>query len=227
MLALLTHSLLALSIPSRPAIGAAWSATAVSRPAQPLVARSARCASPNMLWLEAGVDGVSFTDAFISNGVTFDTFVPQPFWILMIAAGGTKVSKKVMGDYGIGVILVLGLVHLAIVVLAASENGGEGTAPILLFADEFDPSKDQLGVMTQLFAFRNFCAEEWPHVLIWDLFVGRAVWRDGLSRGIVTWHSVLLTNLIGPPGLVLHALTCLFTGNALPLAVGGSVPEEE
>merc|ERR1719258_247393 len=40
-----------------------------------------------MLWLEAGVDGVSFTDAFISNGVTFDTFVPQPFWILMIAAG--------------------------------------------------------------------------------------------------------------------------------------------
>ena len=145
-----------------------------------------------------------------------------------IAAGGTKVSKKVMGDYGIGVILVLGLVHLAIVVLAASENGGEGTAPILLFADEFDPSKDQLGVMTQLFAFRNFCAEEWPHVLIWDLFVGRAIWLDGLSRGtIVTWHSVLLTNLIGPPGLVLHALTCLFTGNALPLAVGGSVPEEE
>ena len=109
----------------------------------------------------------------------------------------------------LGVILVLGLVHLAIVVLAASENGGEGTAPILLFADEFDPSKDQLGVMTQLFAFRNFCAEEWPHVLIWDLFVGRAIWLDGLSRGIVTWHSaVLLTNLIGPPGLVLHALTC-------------------
>ena len=228
MLVLLTHSLLALSSPPRPAIGATRSAAAVSRPAQPLVARSAaRCASPNMLWLEAGVDGVTLSDAFISNGVTFDTFVPQPFWILMIAAGGTKVSKKVMGDYGIGVILVLGLVHLAIVVLAASENGGEGTAPILLFADEFDPSKDQLGVMTQLFAFRNFCAEEWPHVLIWDLFVGRAIWLDGLSRGIVTWHSVLLTNLIGPPGLVLHALTCLFTGNALPLAVGGSVPEEE
>ena len=156
MLVLLTHSLLALSSPPRPAIGATRSAAAVSRPAQPLVARSAaRCASPNMLWLEAGVDGVSFTDAFISNGVTFDTFVPQPFWILMIAAGGTKVSKKVMGDYGIGVILVLGLVHLAIVVLAASENGGEGTAPILLFADEFDHTLFEIGAKSCVFFTQN------------------------------------------------------------------------
>ena len=177
-----------------------------------------------MLWLEAGVDGVSFTDAFISNGVTFDTFVPQPFWILMIAAGGTKVSKKVMGDYGIGVILVLGLVHLAIVVLAASENGGEGTAPILLFADEFDPSKDQLGVMTQLFAFRNFCAEEWPHVLIWDLFVGRLIWLDGVDRDIVCWHSLLLTNFIGPPGLLLHAATSALSGKGLP-TLGGAAED--
>ena len=59
-----------------------------------------------------------------------------------------------MGDY-IGVILVLGLVHLAIVVLAASRMAARAPRRSF-FADEFDPSKDQLGVMTQLFAFRNF-----------------------------------------------------------------------
>ena len=35
-------------------------------------------------------------------------------------------------------------------------------------------------------------------------------WRDrleGRRRNIFTSHSVLLTNLIGPPGLLLHVLT--------------------
>jgi len=41
----------------------------------------------------------------------------------------------------------------------------------------------------------------------WDLLVGRFIWLDGLKRGIFTSHSVLLSNLIGPPGLLLHWLT--------------------
>jgi len=55
-------------------------------------------------------------------------------------------------------------------------------------------------------------AEEWSHVLTWDLFIGRYIWLDGLRRGIFTSHSVLLSNLIGPPGLLLHWLTCLVLG---------------
>ena len=101
------------------------------------------------------------------------------------------------------------------------------TAPLDLFNKLFDANEDGLQTYLELGTYRNFAAEEWTHVLIWDLFVGRYIWLDGRRRGIFTPHSVLLTNLIGPPGLVLHALTCLFTGNALPLAVGGSVPEEE
>ena len=42
--------------------------------------------------------------------------------------------------------------------------------------------------------------------------MGRWIWLDGLRRGVFTPHSVLLCNLIGPPGLLLHWLTCLVTG---------------
>lgn len=58
--------------------------------------------------------------------------------------------------------------------------------------------------------------EEWSHVLTWDLFVGRWIWLDGIERKIFTPHSVLLTNLIGPPGLLLHFITCFLSGKGLP-----------
>lgn len=35
------------------------------------------------------------------------------------------------------------------------------------------------------------------------------------SSGIFTSHSVLFSNLIGPPGLLLHWITCIVTGNGL------------
>jgi hypothetical protein len=148
----------------------------------------------------------------IDLGVKIGTFAPQYLWLLMILAPNREITRKVM--LPLEPIVALSLVHLAIVVLAASQD--QGTAPIMIFADVFDPSQSQLDGMEKLFAYRNFVAEEWPHVLIWDLFVGRFIWLDGLRRGIFTPHSVLLTNLIGPPGLLLHALTCLVTGKGLP-----------
>jgi len=63
-----------------------------------------------------------------------------------------------------------------------------------------------------MMTYSNFVSEEWSHVLTWDLFVGRWIWLDGLRRGIFTPHSVLLCNLIGPPGLLLHFATCAVTG---------------
>jgi hypothetical protein len=59
----------------------------------------------------------------------------------------------------------------------------------------------------------------WPcrQVLIWDLFVGRAIWLDSLERGTpFTWSSLLLTNGIGPPGMLLYVLLCLVSGRGLP-----------
>ena len=143
-------------------------------------------------------------------------------WVLMVAAPASKLTRQVMGP--VGPILGLTLVHLVIVLLAASSPGG--TEPVLIFADVFDPSQSQLDGMVRLFQVRDFVAEEWPHVLIWDLFVGRAIWLDGLGRGVTTAPSLLLTNLIGPPGLLLYAAWCLVSGAGLP-ALGYDPTEEE
>ena len=131
-----------------------------------------------------------------------------------------QITKKVMGGYG--GIIAFALVHLFIVVVSASQP--DGTAPIAEFSDVFDPSGDPQKAMVGMMRYPNFVTEEWSHVLTWDLFVGRWIWLDGLKRGIFTPHSVLLTNLIGPPGLLLHFATCLVTGKGI---VGNEVPEEE
>ena len=54
--------------------------------------------------------------------------------------------------------------------------------------------------------------------------MGQWIWQDGLRRGIFTAHSVLLTNLIGPPGLLLHFLTCAVTGKGFPPAMAAEEP---
>jgi len=117
-----------------------------------------------------------------------------------------------MGGYEI--LTITSLVHFFIV--AASIAQPDGTAPMAEFADVFDPAGDPQKAMVGMMQYPNFVSEEWSHVLTWDLFVGRWIWLDGLKRGIFTSHSVLLCNLIGPPGLLLHWATCLVTGKGLP-----------
>eukprot|EP00546_Thalassionema_frauenfeldii_P006857 CAMPEP_0178919916 /NCGR_PEP_ID=MMETSP0786-20121207/14707_1 /TAXON_ID=186022 /ORGANISM="Thalassionema frauenfeldii, Strain CCMP 1798" /LENGTH=190 /DNA_ID=CAMNT_0020593909 /DNA_START=162 /DNA_END=734 /DNA_ORIENTATION=- len=150
----------------------------------------------------------------IEAGVSFDTFAPQFLWLPMIVAPESDLTKKIMGTNGIALILGLALVHLAIVVTAAAQEGA--LDQILIFKEVFEPSNSQLGGMQKLFQYPNFVAEEWPHVLIWDLFVGRMIWLDGLERGIDTRISLSFCNFIGPPGLLIHAATCVLTGKGLP-----------
>ena len=108
--------------------------------------------------------------------------------------------------------------------MVVSASQPDGTAPMAEFSDVFDPSGDPQQAMVGMMRYPNFVTEEWSHVLTWDLFVGRFIWLDGIKRGIFTPHSVLLTNLIGPPGLLLHFATCLVTGKGIP---GNEVPEED
>jgi len=152
----------------------------------------------------------------IDAGVTFDTFAPQFLWLPMVVSPKSSITRAIMGP--ITPILALSLVHLVIVLTAASAPGG--TEPILIFADVFDPSKNQLDGMTHLFEVRDFVAEEWPHVLLWDIFVGRAIWLDATARGVprtLLAPSLLMTNAIGPPGLLLYALVCVASGRGLPV----------
>lgn len=152
----------------------------------------------------------------IDEAVSVVTFAPQPLWLLMIAAPRARFTQEIMGP--IGPLLALSLIHFLIVVTAASQPGG--TEPIALFGDVFDPAKSQLDGMVRLFEVRAFVAEEWPHVLIWDLLAGRMIWLDGLARGFpakLLAPSLLLCNGIGPPGLLLHVAISLLSGRGLPL----------
>lgn len=153
---------------------------------------------------------------FLSNEnikVAFNvaTFGPQILWLLMILIPNAKITKSIMGGYR--PIVTFSLVHLFIVVAAASQD--QGTAPLVEFNDVFNPAGDPQAAMIGMMKYPNFVSEEWSHVLTWDLFVGRWIWLDGLQRGIFTSHSVLLCNLIGPPGFLLHCATCILSGKGL------------
>lgn len=161
-------------------------------------------------FVSAGMGNV-LSNENIKQAFSLATFGPQFLWILLVLFPNTNITKKVMGGYG--GILVFSLLHLFIVVASASQESG--TAPIQEFNGVFDPTGDPQAAMIGMMKYPNFVSEEWSHVLTWDLFVGRWIWLDGLKRGIFTPHSVLLTNLIGPPGFLLHCATCLFTGKGI------------
>ena len=148
----------------------------------------------------------------IEAGVSFDTFAPQFLWLLIIGFPEAEITRKVMGP--INPILGLALVHLIIVLVAVAQEGALGQ--VLIFQEVFDPSMSQLAGMQKLFEIPNFVAEEWPHVLIWDLFVGRQIWIEGLERGINTRLSLAFCNFIGPPGALVFVATSLLSGKGLP-----------
>lgn len=80
------------------------------------------------------------------------------------------------------VVLFFALTHFFVVAASIVQPGA--TAPLLEFNDVFNPSKDsQAAFMNMVTNYPNFVAEEWSHVLTWDLFVGRWIWLDGLKRG--------------------------------------------
>lgn len=157
-------------------------------------------------------DAIGSSADSIKTAFSVATFLPQPFWLFLILLPNAGITKKLFGN--LNLITVFCLVHFFIVVTSIMEPGG--TAPMAEFNDVFDPSGDPQAAMIGMMRYPNFVSEEWSHVLTWDLFVGRAIWLDGLKRGVFTSHSVLLCNLIGPPGYLLHLATCLVTGKGLP-----------
>eukprot|EP00542_Grammatophora_oceanica_P021168 CAMPEP_0194034822 /NCGR_PEP_ID=MMETSP0009_2-20130614/7255_1 /TAXON_ID=210454 /ORGANISM="Grammatophora oceanica, Strain CCMP 410" /LENGTH=222 /DNA_ID=CAMNT_0038675907 /DNA_START=48 /DNA_END=716 /DNA_ORIENTATION=+ len=164
-----------------------------------------------------GMDTVSNSDLLtspeaIKQAFSLATFLPQPFWGFLILAPNAKITRQILGDYKVPILL--SLVHLFIVSDSILQPGG--TAPITEFSGVFDPAGAPQQSMMGMMRYPSFVSEEWSHVLTWDLFVGRWIWLDGLERGVFTPHSTLLCNLIGPPGLLLHVFTSLVTGKGLP-----------
>jgi len=161
------------------------------------------------------------TPTVVSQAFNVITFLPQYLWLLMVLAPDWSVTRKIMTP--LWPTLLFAAVHLFIVFNVASTNT-DNMSDFTELAKVFDPSvsanllsnfSPQQSMMN-LMKSPGFVSEEWSHVLAWDVFVGRWIYLDGQRRGIFASHSVLLCNLIGPPGLLSHAATCLITGKGLP-----------
>lgn len=166
-------------------------------------------AAPAAASATALLAATAFSDpSGISQAFFLVTFVPQNFWLLLVFAPNWKFTRRVFEP--LWPLCIVAAAHLFIVGASAGQPPEAGTAPIDLFNNLFNPvilNDKGIEVYQELSEYKNFAAEEWTHELTWDLFVGRWIWLEGRRRQIFTSHSVLLTNLIGPPGLLLHVLT--------------------
>ena len=98
----------------------------------------------------------SFRLAFGTNDIAtafnVATFLPQPFWLLMVLAPNSDLTKKLMGSWFS--ILSFSLVHLFIVVVSAAQ--ADGTAPIAEFSKVFDPAGNPQQAMLGMMTYPNF-----------------------------------------------------------------------
>lgn len=209
------------------ASGGDVTSTSIGRSRRPGLAASSLCVATAALMNAAPSDAAEVLPEMVAS-FNLATFSPQVFWLLMILAPTSPVTRAVMGSW-IPVILAASI-HFFVDSVGFTQPGALEEAA--KFGQVFDPTIPPTqwasGEVTgPLEGFRsmlenpNFVTEEWAHVLTWDLFVGRWMWLDALARDVpFLGPSLLLTNFTGPPGLILYFLVCLFTGKGLP-----SVPE--
>lgn len=151
------------------------------------------------------------------------TSLPQPFFLWLIVFPKSQFTKRFLGN--IQVPVVMALLYLAVVVssvvLANSASPGGATASLNEFMGVFSPSGDPQAALVHLAQTSpDLVAALWCHLLAWDFFAAWWIWRDGVKRDIVTSHSVLLCNLLGPVGLLSHWITCGLSGKPVLEDIG-------
>lgn len=123
-------------------------------------------------------------------GLTFA--LAAPFWALMIMAPRWSWTARIVDS---PLIVAPVLLVYAILVLPAL-----GTVLPVVALPTLDGVRDLLGT-------DSGAAAAWAHMIGFDLFVGRWIWRDGRERGIPALLAapvLVLTILLGPLGLAVH-----------------------
>ncbi|MET8908757.1 ABA4-like family protein [Micromonospora sp. NPDC004551] len=118
--------------------------------------------------------------------------VAAPFWALMILTPRWSWTARIVGSPLI--VLPVLLIYAILVLPALGRVLPVVTAPTLAGV------RDLLGSV-------DGAAAAWAHMIGFDLFVGRWMWRDGLERGVpalVMAPLLVLTILLGPLGLAVH-----------------------
>ena len=122
--------------------------------------------------------------------------IPMPWWLLMIFAPKTRLTQRLTRNYAI--FLLLGLLYLIFLVL------GLGGLPAGAGFDfGFNAIQQSLAQSDLLFV------GAWIHYLVFDLFVGFWIYKEGLRRDIPVWQTsicLLFTLMAGPLGLALFLI---------------------
>ena len=150
------------------------------------------------------------------RGLVSPDVIAQPFvianstvcipWLMMVLAPNWSITQKTFkSEWSM---IVPGLVFAFFFVAAAFI---ETSSPIellqkvkFLFIDAIaDPEK----MREFLSSGPGYAAQDWIHLIAWDLIGGRWIYLDGLEKKVPTWHSLLITFGGGPLGLLVHFVT--------------------
>jgi hypothetical protein len=127
----------------------------------------------------------------------FASLLPLPFWFLMIVLPHWRGTQRVMrGRLSFMPLLAVYAVLIARQLPAFLQ---------VLFRAEFL----RLGDLAALLGRPDVALVSWIHLLAFDLFVGRWVYRDASERQISAWLTapiLLVTLLLGPLGLLAYLL---------------------
>ncbi len=171
------------------------------------------------------VSAVNGVDPTALRCFNFVTLAPQVApWALMVIAPRWRVTRAIVEPWIVP--LVCAMAHATVDGVGFASPGALEEAA--KFARVFDPTigpdrwlsattTGPFEAFNEMLENPNFVAEEWTHVLTWDLFVGRFVYLDALARGVPNLRACLLfINFTGPPGLLLYAWSCVTSGKGLP-----------
>jgi hypothetical protein len=129
--------------------------------------------------------------------------IPLPWWLLMILLPKAAITRKLTQNYAI--FLALAALYLIFLILGMTQLPPTSTVDF-----RFDQLRQSLGQSELLFV------GAWLHYLVFDLFVGFWIYKQGLRLNIPVWQTgicLLFTLLAGPLGLGLFLIRRQF---ALP-----------
>eukprot|EP00793_Prasinoderma_coloniale_P004954 PRCOL_00000715-RA len=167
-------------------------ATACRRPRPPARVAPRRRAAPRAATAAAAAAAAAPLLAEPVFGAA--TLAVMPLYTLMLAAPRWALTRSLMS--GVLPFALMGAAYAALVVEMALN--GSVLANMSWWGLK--------GLASNMSAPLSLSAT-WVHLLTLDLFVARAVYLDGLARGVPTRHSLVLCMMFGPLGYLLHYAT--------------------
>mmetsp|Transcript_13827 Transcript_13827/g.35529 ORF Transcript_13827/g.35529 Transcript_13827/m.35529 type:complete len:256 (-) Transcript_13827:71-838(-) len=140
------------------------------------------------------------TQAFSAGPVfSIATVLVMPVYTMMLAAPKSKLTKLMVAPPALFVIFAALYISM-LPQVAQIPNLLHG-----LFVQ--GTTMPQVTALGELFLHESVVTLAWVHLLMLDLFQARYVLLDGIKNNLPTAHSVVLSFMFGPTGLLSHLVT--------------------